>query len=140
MGRKSLDPLKEYLSASLPERAPKHPGDPADEGPVPPIPDIREPHELKSREEFISRLRTFYYPYRAGNPQNKKGETFFVHLQSLGLLDAISAQEFTWHIRMVWFMDAVFRSEKHLKKNRLSYAKYSFEFHQKMMQEIFNHR
>jgi len=140
MGRNSLQPLKKYLEETVPRQPRVRPGDPAPEGPLPPIPGLNEPNPTESRKELISRLRTFYYPYVPGNSQNKKRKTFYGHMQSSRLLYVLLKDKFIWHVRMVWFFQACYRSEKYLKDHWKSYAKYHLDFHGEMMRQIFTHR
>jgi len=140
MGRKSLDPLKQYLAKTAPVEPLGHPGDPAPEGSLRPIPDLKQPSPIESKKELISRLRAFYYPYFPGNSTNKKGKTFYGHMQSLRLLYVLLEDKFIWHVRMVWFFQACYNIENYLKDHRMSYAKYPLDFHSAMMKEILTHR
>ena len=95
-----------------------------------------------SQAQLVRRLRAFRYPYVATHPyavSNRKGKTFFAHVQSLGLLQFLLNPPFLWEVRRVWFFRRHYDLEMELRRKRLSQYGYPVSFHNEMMLAISTH-
>jgi hypothetical protein len=85
-----------------------------------------------SRKRLVQRLKAFEYPYPEGN---KRGKTFYTHVESLGHLKYLLEPPFLWEIRRAWFFRLDYELEKQQKIKLSSQYNYPLEFHLKMMHE-----
>jgi hypothetical protein len=90
----------------------------------------------KSKKQLIWRLKEFHYPYPEGN---KSGNSFYQHVQNLGLLDLILNPPMLWHVRRIWWFGRYYEEEATAKLAKKSEHGYPFEFHRKLMFECSSH-
>jgi hypothetical protein len=90
----------------------------------------------KSQKQLLRRLKRFRYPYVAPNlyaVRNTSGETFYRHVQSLGLLSFLLEPPFLWEVRKAWYFRRVHELETEQRVEKKTPSSYPWVFHQEMM-------
>jgi len=100
---------------------------------------IQDVHEKfraeKLREDLTARLKAFPFPYEG----HGSGETFYEHLEGLGLLDCLLHGQLFWEVKLWLELEEVRKRERELSSQKRSAYKLPVAFHQQMATAILNH-